>query len=133
MLQPSTGKRSYEEVNGPVPRVELFDENGLAQQTGGAPSDLHRGQPSQIAGEAAVAATNDFSIDPTMSNITPGVISAMPGFAEAAAQGAADRLAQGFAADGSLGGPFSENNPPEGRVFGGYLKGNTGIVWDPKA
>ena len=30
-------KRSYQEVNGPVPRVDIFDENGLAQQTSGPP------------------------------------------------------------------------------------------------
>jgi hypothetical protein len=121
-------KRSYEEVNGPVPRVDIFDENGLAQQTSGPP----RG-PRPAAGGAAAAALADFDLDPaTMSNVGPEMVLAVPGFAEAAAQGAAGRLAQGFAADGSLGGPFSEHQPPEGKEFGGFLKGHTGIVWKPK-
>ena len=118
-------RRSYEKVNGPVPRVELFDETGLAQQTSG-PS-LPPGMPDQIEGAAAMAAMADFE-PVAMSNIA----SLTPEFAQAAAQGAADRLAQGFAADGSLGGPFSEHQPPEGKEFGGFLKGNTGIVWKTK-
>ena len=118
-------RRSYEKVNGPVPRVELFDETGLAQQTSG-PS-LSPGMPDQIEGAAAMAAMADFE-PVAMSNIA----SLTPEFAQAAAQGAADRLAQGFAADGSLGGPFSEHQPPEGKEFGGFLKGNTGIVWKTK-
>ena len=129
-------RRSYEKVNGPVPRVELFDETGLAQQTSG-PS-LPPGMPNQIEGSAAMnqiegsaalAAMADFE-PVAMSNIDPASLT--PEFAQAAAQGAADRLAQGFAADGSLGGPFSEHHPPEGKEFGGFLKGNTGIVWKTK-
>ena len=49
-------RRSYEKVNGPVPRVELFDETGLAQQTSG-PS-LPPGMPDQIEGAAAMAAND---------------------------------------------------------------------------
>ena len=123
------GERSYEETNGPVPRVDIFDEHGLAQQTSGPPGDP-RGPPNQTAGAAAI---HDFDLtNETLSNISPDMMGAMPGFVEAAAQGAAHRLSQGFAADGSLGGPFSEHNPPEGKVFAGFLKGYTGIVWKTK-
>jgi len=70
------------------------------------------------------------NFDPAcVSNVGPDILTATPGLAVAIAQGAEDRLSQGYAADGSLGGAFSEANPPEGLEFSGYLKGNTGIVW----
>ena len=40
-------------------------------------------------------------------------------------------MAKGYDADGKLGGPYNEKNWPEGKKFGGYLKGNMGIVWKP--
>ena len=40
---PQPGRRSYEEVNGPVPRVAFFDENGLAQQVREEPDEPLRG------------------------------------------------------------------------------------------
>ena len=170
--------RSYEDVNGLVPRaLPLFDSAGLAQQTSGPhPDDFGGGAGG--AGSAPLAAagpsaevmamfeqrfrdTEDSSDDDTnepqrmvsgadvplfidppallmMSNvgpdIMPGIMSSTAGgFAAAAAQGAAERLAHGFAADGAVGGPFSEQSPPPGRQFGGYLKGNTGIVWKAAA
>ena len=43
----------------------------------------------------------------------------------------AERLAGGFAADGTPGGEFSATAPPPGLRFSGYLKGATGIVWEP--
>ena len=64
-----------------------------------------------------------------MSNVGPDILGSDPGFAAGAALAAAERLAQGFAADGSVGGPFSEQSPPPGQRFDGYLKGNTGVVW----
>lgn len=40
------------------------------------------------------------------------------------------RLSCGYGADGACGGVYSEHNPPEGKIFKGYLKGYTGIVWE---
>ena len=64
-----------------------------------------------------------------MSNVGPDILGSDPGFAAGASLAAAERLAQGFAADGSVGGPFSEQSPPPGLRVAGYLKGNTGVVW----
>ena len=90
------GERSYEETNGPVPRVDIFDENGLAQQTSGPPGDP-RGPPNQTAGAAAI---HDFDLtNETLSNISPDMMGAMPGFVEAAAQGAAHRYVNMTAAE----------------------------------
>ena len=42
---PASPKRSYEEVNGPVPTGPVIDENGLAQQVREEPDEPLRGQP----------------------------------------------------------------------------------------
>jgi inosine-uridine nucleoside N-ribohydrolase len=52
-----------------------------------------------------------------------------PETAASVALGNEARLARGFSADGSAVGPFSQTNPPPGKVWGGYLKGFTGAVW----
>ena len=72
----------------------------------------------------------DFDAGRHMSNIGP---SAGVDFLGKAAEGQAERIAGGYAEDGSSGGPFGESNPPPGKKFGGYLKGGTGIVWKPMA
>ena len=134
------GLRSYEDVNGPVPRAAAFDSDGLAQQTSGPPMpmleqrmvDLDRAQQRMVS-SFEVPPEIDFDDAMMMSNVGPDVLLASPGFAAAAAQGAASRLAAGFAADGSVGGPFSQTSPPPGLQFGGYLKGCTGVVWEPVA
>lgn len=140
--------RSYEEVNGAVPKIALFDSNGLAQQTSGLAEALDGMDASTAVSEArTLGAANDAEelvpkqrmleaddallFDPKfMSNVCPDMAD-FPGFAAAAAKGAAERLAQGFSADGSPGGAFSESAPPPGLRFGGYLKGYSGIVWKP--
>eukprot|EP00933_Yihiella_yeosuensis_P050627 TRINITY_DN48419_c0_g1_i1.p2 TRINITY_DN48419_c0_g1~~TRINITY_DN48419_c0_g1_i1.p2 ORF type:complete len:102 (-),score=17.71 TRINITY_DN48419_c0_g1_i1:390-695(-) len=43
--------------------------------------------------------------------------------------GDASRLAQGYNADGKLGGQFSKENPPPGKTFSAYKLGFTGILW----
>ena len=66
---------AHEETNGPVPRVDIFDENGLAQQTSGPPGDP-RGPPNQTAGAAAI---HDFDLtNETLSMyISPDMMGAM--------------------------------------------------------
>ena len=45
---------------------------------------------------------------------------------------AADQRARdGYDANGRLGGPYTQHSPPPGLIFGGYLKGCTGITWVP--
>ena len=69
-------------------------------------------------------------IDPAMmSNVGPDMLLFAPEAAAAAQAAEERRLAQGFAANGSLGGPFSSQRPPPGQRFAGYMKGCTGVVW----
>ena len=74
-----------------------------------------------------------FSLDEMMphSNIGPHFGLGEEFFATARAA-ADERRRGGFSADGKPGGEFSEENPPEGKEFAGYLKGCTGIVWKTK-
>lgn len=82
--------------------------------------------------EQCMVGLNSFEFDPVaISNMEPSV--GVDFFGKAADEGQADRIAGGYAEDGSLGGPFGASNPPPGKQFGGYLKGGTGIVWKPMA
>ena len=62
-----------------------------------------------------------------VSNVSPGMLSAEEQVHVARA--ADERIAAGFDADGHPGGPFSEKNPPPGKLFGGYAKGASGVTW----
>lgn len=50
-------------------------------------------------------------------------------FYEEATLAADKRRERGFDAEGKPGGDYDENNPPEGKICGGFLKGNVGILW----
>jgi hypothetical protein len=103
---------AYQEVHGPVPSGPAVDADGLAQQTSGA------AMPELVDSLAL------------RSNIGPGVDA---GFLSSAAQQQEERIAAGYAADGTAGGAFSRENPPPGMQFAGYKKGATGIQWRPAA
>lgn len=75
------------------------------------------------------AAPFDFGITP-QSNVAADLFSATQ-LADAQAA-AAQRASEGFDASGKPGGPFTERAPPPGHLFGGYLKGCTGVVWTPE-
>ena len=145
MEQRSSGeRRSYEDVNGPVPRGPPIDENGLAQQVCEdviEPRELfaqdlgmepaHWGiEVGQEVGPGLDAGVPCFQSASYVSNIGPSAGSA---FLENAVREQEQRRASGFTADnpGRPGGEYSEDNPPPGFRFGGYLKGNIGIVWHP--
>ena len=69
-----------------------------------------------------------FDLDPKFSsNCSPDMMT--PAEFDSAHDAAAARVQQGYDASGALGGEFSRENPPPGKVFGGYKKGNIGIVW----
>ena len=50
-------------------------------------------------------------------------------FLAQANEAARRRLAEGYNTDGTLGGPYTEDSPPPGKVCGGFLKGNIGVIW----
>ena len=98
---------SYQDVHGPVPAGPAVDSAGLAQQTTGLTMS-----------------------DGLTSNIGPA---AGLEFLSNAAHQRDERIAAGYAADGTVGGPFSREVPPPGMQFAGYNKGATRIVWKPAA
>ena len=63
----------------------------------------------------------------TESNVMPGDLNEENLAIAAAATEL--RIAKGYDACGTLGGPYSESSPPAGKTFGGYHKGATRIVW----
>jgi hypothetical protein len=100
---------SYQDEHGPVPAGPAVDSAGLAQQTTGF------AMPDGLV---------------MTSNIGPA---AGLDFQSNAAQERDERIAAGYAANGTVGGPFSREVPPPGMQFAGYNKGATGIVWKPAA
>ena len=50
-------------------------------------------------------------------------------FYQKATQEAEARRKSGYDINGKPGGQYDENNPPPGKVCGGFLKGNIGIIW----
>ena len=50
-------------------------------------------------------------------------------FVEEARIQSGKRYDNGYDIDGKQGGIYNENNPPPGKVCGGFLKGNFGIIW----
>jgi hypothetical protein len=110
----SASQRTYESVNGAIPEGPPIDASGLAQQV--------RGARTIDEFEDDVMVTSN--IIPTTDNVAF--------LEEAVAASSARRDQQGYAADGTLGGKFNVKNPPPGKVFGAFLKGNTGIVWKDK-
>jgi len=105
---------------------------GEGAAAGAAGEEEEEEQPPPLLDAIAAASGKEDREEPNfgaMSNVGPNVLLASPGFGAAAAQGVASRLAAGFAADGSVGGPFSKTSPPPRMKFGGYLKGCTGVVW----
>lgn len=63
------------------------------------------------------------------SNVCPGDLSPLQ--LATAQEAAAQRSSEGYDAQGMPGGPYTVEQPPAGQVFGGYLKGCSGIVWRP--
>ena len=95
-----------------------------------APSGSPAAATSADAAASAAPPSFDFDVTP-QSNVGPDLFSATE---HADAQAAAAHRAQdGYDASGNPGGPFTEAKPPPGHVFGGYLKGCTGVVWTPVA
>lgn len=104
---------AYQDVHGLVPSGPTVDAEGLAQQTtGGAMPGL-----DSLALTSNVGLGVDFDRE----------------FMFGASQQQEQRIAAGYAADGTVGGPFSRENPPPGMQFAGYKKGATGIQWKPIA
>ena len=128
----SSGGNPYEDVNGIVPRGPPIDMDGLAQQVcddGGPESG------GQILAQVVGTGGGEFDApffqsSGYISNIGPSADSA---FLENATREQELRRASGYTGDnpGRPGGEFTEDNPPPGFRFGGYLKGNIGIVWHP--
>lgn len=104
----SQPRSSYQDVHGPVPSGPAIDSDGLAQQITGL-------------------TTLDFDDLVMTSNIGPGVD--LQFLCDAAHQ-RDERVAAGYAADGTVGGPYSRDDPPPGMQFAGYNKGATRIVWE---
>jgi hypothetical protein len=120
--------RSYEEVNGPVPEGPVFDSNGLACQVRGGSSNTDETNlidPNPIPVIQSMIDLNDIMFT---SNVIPTEDN--KAFREQADEAARARREQGYKADGSLSGPFSEDNPPPGKKFNGYGKGCTHINWE---
>ena len=85
--------------------------------------------PSLFTPVAFAAASREMIEELTAPDIIPQS-NVLPTDAVAGAQAAADERAQaGYDADGNQGGPYTEDKPPPGLVFGAYRKGCTGIVW----
>jgi hypothetical protein len=69
---------------------------------------------------------DDLEVGP-VSNVSPGMLSEEE--LAAAASATEERIAAGFDAEGNVGGPYSKESPPPGKLFGGFHKGATGITW----
>ena len=107
----SSEKKTYESMNGPIPKGPSIDKHGLAQQCV-ASSDFNDLDPFRIG---------------YVSNICPE--DGSEEFFREVKEGNKARLSRGYDSDGRIGGVYSEKNPPPGKEFHAYEKGYAGIVW----
>lgn len=74
-------------------------------------------------------ALKDFNICQTSNISVENLDDESLSFHQEASARAESRRSGGFDINGKPGGIFNEKNPPAGRMFGGFLKGNIGIIW----
>ena len=118
--------RSYEEVNGPVREGPIFDGNGLACQVRGS-SNIGNLPPLEVQ---SMMDLDHHNMITTTSNVVPSIANQL--FREEAEEAALARRQQGYKVDGSLTGPYNQDNPPPGKAFNSYGKGCTHINWKDK-